>query len=103
MLILLEITEHMVHWCYIHSLLKDLSTGSFLRDFKIQHYLGEEEPVKPAHNEPRKTKILLTFLFKGLSEANMKHQGYNIQYIISSKIWCVGGWGQGWVVYLAPL
>lgn len=43
--ILLEIAAHMAQNCYVHLLFKDLSTGSILQDFKMQHHLGEEEPV----------------------------------------------------------
>lgn len=43
--ILPEIAAHMAQYCYVHLLFRDLSVGSFLQDFKMQHDPGEEKPA----------------------------------------------------------
>lgn len=60
--ILPENAAHVAQYCYVHLLFKDLSTGSFLQDFKMQHTLGEEEPVNLLIMSVKKQRILHTSL-----------------------------------------
>lgn len=65
--------KHIWHYCYVHLLFKDLSTGSILQDFKMQHDLGEAEPINLLIMSMKKQRILGHFSLR-LPDANTKHE-----------------------------